>query len=136
MKFENPEIIKRILDECRTIAVVGLSSNPMRPSNGVANFMQKKGYKIIPVNPNESEALGEKAVANLSAIREPVHLVNVFRRSDEAGAIVDEAIKIGAKAVWLQEGVVDYQAAERAATAGLLVVMNRCWLKDFVKYGG
>jgi len=136
MKINSEEAIREIFDKCRTIAVVGLSSSPMRPSNGVASFMKKKGYKIIPVNPNESEALGEKAVANLSAIREPVHLVNVFRRSDEAGAIVDEAIKIGAKAVWLQEGVVDYQAAERAATAGLLVVMNRCWLKDFVKYGG
>ena len=136
MKINSEEAIREIFDKCRTIAVVGLSSNPMRPSNGVGSFMKQQGYKIIPVNPNESETLGEKAVASLSAIEEPVDLVDVFRRSDEAGAVVDEAIKIGAKAVWLQEGVVDYQAAARAAEAGLLVVMNRCWLKDFAKYGG
>jgi len=136
MSYEDTEIIKRILDECKTIAVVGLSSNPMRPSNGVASFMQKKGYKIIPVNPNESMVLGEKAFMNLSAIKEKIDLVDVFRRSEEAGAVVDEAIKIGAKAVWLQEGVVDKAAAKRAEDAGLLVVMDRCWLKDFMKYGG
>lgn len=136
MEINSEETIREIFERCRTIAVVGLSSSPMRPSNGVASFMKKQGYKIIPVNPNESEALGEKAVANLSAIEEPVDLVDIFRRSDEAGAIVDEAMAIGAKAVWLQEGVIDYQAAERAAAAGLLVVMDRCWLKDYAKYGG
>ncbi len=134
MKFADSQTIKRILDECRTIAVVGLSSNPMRPSNGVASFMQKKGYKVIPVNPNESMVLGEKAFMNLSAVEEKIDLVDIFRRSDEAGAIVDEAIEIGAKAVWLQEGVIDEAAAKRAAKAGLLVVMDRCWLKDFIKY--
>jgi len=136
MSFQNHETIKRILDECKTIAVVGLSSNPMRPSNGVANFMQKKGYKIIPVNPNESMVLGERAFMNLSAVEEKIDLVDIFRRSEEAGAVVDEAIKMGAKAVWLQEGVIDRAAAERAEKAGLLVVMDRCWLKDFMKYGG
>jgi predicted CoA-binding protein len=134
MKYDDAETIKRILDECRTIAVVGLSSNPMRPSNGVASFMQKKRYKVIPVNPNESMVLGEKAFMNLSAVEEKIDLVDIFRRSDEAGAIVDEAIEIGAKAVWLQEGVIDEAAAKRAAKAGLLVVMDRCWLKDFIKY--
>ncbi len=136
MKYQDSAIIKRIFDECRTIAVVGLSSNPMRPSNGVAAFMKKQGYKIVPVNPNETEVLGEKAKANLSAVDEKVELVDVFRRSDEAGAVVDEAIAIGAKAVWLQEGVIDEAAAKRAEDAGLLVVMDRCWLKDFMKYGG
>ena len=135
MKINSEETIREIFDKCRTIAVVGLSSSPMRPSNGVAAFMKKQGYKIIPVNPNESEALGEKTAASLLAIRETVDLVDIFRRSDEAGAVVDEAIAIGAKAVWLQEGVIDYKAAERAVEAGLLVVMNRCWLKDFAKYG-
>ncbi len=135
MKYADAETIKRILDECRTIAVVGLSSNPMRPSNGVASFMQKKGYKVIPVNPNESMVLGEKAFMNLSAVEEKIDLVDIFRRSEEAGTVVDEAIKIGAKAVWLQEGIIDEVAAERAAKAGLLVVMDRCWLKDFIKYG-
>ena len=136
MKFENPETIKKILETCKTIAVVGLSSNPMRPSNGVASFMQKKGYKIVPVNPNESIVLGETAYMNLSAIDEKIDLVDIFRRSEDAGAVVDQAIEIGAKAVWLQEGVVDEAAAKRAEAAGLLVVMDRCWLKDFIKYGG
>jgi predicted CoA-binding protein len=97
--------------------------------------MQKKGYKVIPVNPNESMVLGEKAFMNLSAVEEKIDLVDIFRRSEEAGIIVNEAIKIGAKAVWLQEGVIDEAAAKRATRAGLLVVMNRCWLKDFIKYG-
>jgi predicted CoA-binding protein len=129
------ETIKEIFAECKVIAVVGLSSSPMRPSNGVAAFMKKKGYRVIPVNPNESEVLGEKAVAHLSSIEEKVDLVNIFRRSDEVGKVVDEAIEIGAKAVWLQEGVIDKAAAKRASDAGLLVVMDRCWLKDYMKYG-
>lgn len=135
MKYQEPEIIKQILSECRTIAVVGLSSNPMRPSNGVAAFMKKQGYKVIPVNPNETQVLGEKAFSKLSDVDEKVDLVDIFRRSDEAGSTVDEAIKIGAKAVWLQEGVIDNAAAERAEAAGLLSVMDRCWLKDFMRYG-
>ena len=129
------ETIKEIFAECKVIAVVGLSSSLMRPSNGVAAFMKKKGYRVIPVNPNESEVLGEKAVAHLSSIEEKVDLVNIFRRSDEVGKVVDEAIEIGAKAVWLQEGVIDKAAVKRAFDAGLLVVMDRCWLKDYMKYG-
>ena len=129
------ETIKRILEECKTIAVVGLSSNPYRPSNGVASFMQKKGYKVIPVNPNETKVLGENAFAKLSDVPDKIELVDIFRRSEEAGSAVDEAIEIGAKAVWLQEGVIDKEAAKRAEDAGLLVVMDRCWLKDFIKYG-
>jgi predicted CoA-binding protein len=132
--MNEPETIKQILSECKTIAVVGLSSNPMRPSNGVAAFMKKKGYRVIPVNPNESIVLGEKVVAHLSSIDEKVDLVDIFRRSEEAGTVVDEAIEIGAKAVWLQEGVIDEAAAKRAADAGLLVVMDRCWLKDYLRY--
>ncbi len=135
MNFNDAETIKRILDECKTIAIVGLSSNPFRPSNGVASFMKKNGYKVIPVNPNETEVLGEKAFSALSDVEGKIDLVDIFRRSDEAGQTVDEAIKIGAKAVWMQEGVIDEAAAKRAADAGLLVVMDRCWLKDFVKYG-
>lgn len=124
------ETIKRILDECRTIAVVGLSSDPFRPSHGVAAYMQRVGYRVIPVNPNESEVLGEPSYASLTEVPEPIDLVDIFRRSDAAGEIVDEAIAIGAKAVWLQEGVIDEAAARRASDAGLLVVMDRCWLKD------
>lgn len=127
------ETIKEIFAECKVIAVVGLSSSPMRPSNGVAAFMKKKGYRVIPVNPNESEVLGEKAVAHLSSIEEKVDLVNIFRRSDEVGKVVDEAIEIGTKAVWLQEGVIDDAAAKRARSAGLLVVMDRCWLKEYAR---
>lgn len=128
--------IQTILTECQRIAVVGLSSNEYRPSNGVAAFMQRKGYKVIPVNPNETRVLNESAYAKLADVPEKIDLVDIFRRSDEAGTIVDEAIAIGARAIWLQEGVIDKAAAQRAEDAGLLVVMDRCWLKDFIKYGG
>ncbi len=134
MEINSKEVIERILDECRTIAVVGLSSNPSRPSNGVAGYMRKQGYKVIPVNPRETEVFGEKSYASLADVPGKVDLVDIFRRSEEAGAVVDEAIKIGAKAVWLQEGVIDKAAAQRAQDAGLLVVMDRCWLKDHVRY--
>ncbi|HVF55792.1 MAG TPA: CoA-binding protein [Pyrinomonadaceae bacterium] len=134
MQINDPETIKRILEECRTIAVVGLSSDPSRASNGVAGYMRRQGYRVIPVNPNEREVFGEKAYASLADVPEKVDLVDVFRRSSEAGAVVDEAIRLGAKAVWLQEGVIDRAAAERALDAGLLVVMDRCWLKDHVRH--
>jgi predicted CoA-binding protein len=133
MKINGPEVIGQILEECRTIAVVGLSANPTRPSNGVAAYMKELGYKVIPVNPKEQEVLGEKCYAQLRDVPEKIDLVDIFRRSAEAGAVVDEAIEIGAKAVWLQEGVIDEAAAQRAAAAGLLVVMNRCWLKERVR---
>ncbi len=95
--------------------------------------MQGAGYRIIPVNPNESEVLGENAYGSLAEVREKIDLVDVFRRSEEAGAVVDEAIAVGAKAVWLQEGVIDYEAAQRALDAGLLVVVDRCWLKEHAR---
>lgn len=133
--MNTPETIKRIMAECRTIAVVGLSSNRMRPSNGVAAYMQRQGYRVIPVNPQETEVLGQKAYPTLADVPESVDLVDVFRRSEEAGAAVDAAIAIGAKAVWLQEGVIDKAAAQRAQDAGLLVVMDRCWLKDHLRFG-
>jgi len=95
--------------------------------------MQRVGYRIIPVNPNETEVLGEKSWASLSELQEPIDLVDVFRRSEEAGAVVDQAIAVGAKAVWLQEGVIDEAAARRALDAGLLVVMDRCWLKEHAR---
>ena len=95
--------------------------------------MQRHGYRVIPVNPNESEVLGEKSYASLSDVPERTDLVDVFRRPEEAGAAVDEAVAIGAKAVWLQEGVIDHDAAQRALDAGLLVVMDRCWLKEHAK---
>lgn len=133
MEINSHETIRRILDECRTIAVVGLSSDPSRPSHGVSGYMRRHGYRVIPVNPNETEVFGEKAYPDLAAVPEKIDLVDVFRRSDEAGKAVDEAIAVGAKAVWLQEGVIDRGAAQRALDAGLLVVIDRCWLKEHIR---
>ena len=133
LEINSQETIRRILDECRTIAVVGLSSEPSRASNSVAGYMKRSGYRVIAVNPNETSVFGEKAYPDLSAVPEKIELVDVFRRSDEAGKAVDQAIAIGAKAVWLQEGVIDKAAAERALDAGLLVVMDRCWLKEHAR---
>ena len=133
MDINSKQIINQILDECQTIAVVGLSSSPMRPSNGVARYMKEKGYKVIPVNPNEESVFGEKAYPSLADVPGKIDLVDIFRRSEEAGAAVDEAIRLGAKAVWLQEGVIDHAAAQRAQDAGLLVVIDRCWLKEHIR---
>jgi hypothetical protein len=128
--MNDPEVIKRILDECKTIAVVGLSSTPYRPSYGVARYLQQHGYRIIPINPNETEVLGERAHSKLSDAPERIDLVDIFRRSEEAGIHVDEAIRLGVKAIWMQEGVIDEAAAKRATEAGLMVVMDRCILKE------
>ena len=133
MAINSAETIRRILDECRTIAVVGLSSDPSRASNSVSGYMKRQGYRVIPVNPNETSVFGEKAYPDLSAVPEKIDLVDVFRRPDEAGKAVDDAIAVGAKAVWMQEGVIDAAAAQRAVDAGLMVVMDRCWLKEHVR---
>jgi hypothetical protein len=133
LEINGKQTIERILQECRTIAVVGLSSDPGRPSHGVASYMRRRGYKVIPVNPNELEVFGDKAYAKLGDVPEKIDLVDIFRRSSEAGKAVDEAIAVGAKAVWLQEGVIDQAAAQRALDAGLLVVMDRCWLKEHAR---
>jgi hypothetical protein len=122
--------IPELLRDSRTIAVVGLSSKPMRPSYGVSRYMQDRGYRIIPVNPNETEVLGEKAYARLEDVPEPVDIVDVFRRSEYVPEIVDAAIQKGARAVWMQEGVVHEAAAQKAREAGLTVVMDRCILKE------
>ncbi len=133
LEINTYETIQKILDECPTIAVVGLSSDPSRPSNGVAGYMKRAGYKVIAVNPNETEVFGDKAYPSLAEVSENIDLVDIFRRSEEAGRAVDEAIAIGAKGVWMQEGVIDHAAAERARAAGLLVVMDRCWLKEHMR---
>jgi predicted CoA-binding protein len=130
LEINSNETIKKVLEDCKTIAVVGLSSDPGRPSHGVASYMRRRGYTVIPVNPNETEVFGDKAYASLADVPEQIDLVDVFRRSSEAGKAVDEAIALGVKAVWLQEGVIDQAAAQRAQAAGLLVVMDRCWLKE------
>jgi predicted CoA-binding protein len=122
--------IKELLQKARTIAVVGLSSSRFRASYGVSQYMQSAGYRIIPVNPNEEQVLGEKAYARLEDVPEKVDVVDVFRRSEFVPAVVDSAIRIGARAIWMQEGVADEAAAERARAAGLFVVMDTCILKE------
>ena len=122
--------IPELLRGSKTIAVVGLSNKRTRPCYGVAEYMQRAGYRIIPVNPNETEVLGEKAYAALEDVPEHVDIVDVFRRSEFVPEVVESAIRVGARAVWMQEGVVHEEAAERARKAGLTVVMDRCILKD------
>ena len=133
MPINDPEVIDRMLTEYKTIAVVGLSSDASRASNSVSRYMQSRGYRIIPVNPNETSVLGEKAYGRLEDIPDRIDLVDIFRRSEEAGQHVDEAIRLGARGVWLQEGVVDEKAARRALDAGLDVVMDLCILKEHIK---
>jgi uncharacterized protein len=125
--------IRDLLETGKTIAVVGLSSSRMRPSYGVAEYMQRAGYRIIPVNPNETEVLGERAVARLEDIRGKVDIVDVFRRPEFVAEIAESAIAIGAKTLWLQEGVIDEAAAKRARAAGLFVAMDLCLMKEHAK---
>lgn len=122
--------IKNLLQKAHTIAVVGLSSSRFRASYGVSQYMQSAGYRIIPVNPNEKEVLGEKSYARLEDIPEKIDLVDVFRRPEFVPEIVDAAIRVGARAIWMQEGVVNEAAAQRARDAGLFVVMDSCILKE------
>ena len=122
--------IPELLRKSKTIAVVGLSGNPTRPSFGVSEYMQRAGYRIIPVNPQETEILGEKVYARLEDIPEHVDIVDVFRRPEFVPEIVESAIRIGANALWLQEEVVHEEAAQRAREAGLVVVMDKCLLKE------
>ena len=129
MALPLPDVADRILESARTIAVVGLSPDPRRPSHGVARYLQRAGYRIIPVNPYIDEVLGERAYPSLRALPDPVDVVDVFRRSAFVGPIVDDAIAIRAHAVWLQDGVIDQLAAERARAAGLDVVMDDCMMR-------
>jgi hypothetical protein len=122
--------ISEILAAAKNIAVVGLSSNSYRASFGVSQTLQESGYRVIPVNPNETEVLGEKAYARLEDIPEKIDIVDIFRRSEYVSDIVDSAIRIGARAIWMQEGVEDEAAAERARRTGIFVVMDRCIAKD------
>jgi predicted CoA-binding protein len=128
--------VTEILRNAKVIAVVGLSSRKFRPSYGVAEYLQQAGYRIIPVNPNETEVLGEKCFPRLEDVPGAVDIVDIFRRSEFVPEIVESAIRIGAKAVWMQEGVVHEAAAERARQAGLVVVMDSCMLKEHMKRKG
>jgi predicted CoA-binding protein len=128
--------IERILKTCRTIAMVGASPNPDRTSNNVFNYLIKHGYRVIPVNPTVKEISGEKCYGSLSAIPEKIDVVDVFRRSEDCLSIVEEAIKIGVKTVWMQEGVINGEAEARALAAGLEVVMDRCIMKEHKRLAG
>ena len=119
-----------ILNTYRIIAIIGLSPDPNRPSHRVAEYLISQGYKVIPVNPDAKEILGVKSYSDMKSIPEPIEIVDIFRRSEEVMPIVDDAINIGAKVVWMQEGVINEKAALRARDAGLLVVMDRCMLKE------
>ncbi len=130
----SPELLETIFRDCRTIAVVGLSSNSARPSHRVASYMLEQGYRVIPVNPHEIQVLGEPARPSLAAVPGPIDLVSVFRKSDEVEPIIADAIRLRVKAVWLQEGVIHEAAAEQARKAGLYVVMDRCWLKEHMRF--
>ena len=125
--------IRDLLRASRTIAVVGLSGKKFRPSYGVAEYMQKAGYRIIPVNPNETEVLGEKSYASIEDIPEHIDIVDIFRRPEFVSPIVDSAIQAGASTIWMQEGVVHEEAAQKARDSGLAVVMDRCILKEHMR---
>ena len=118
--------VQRILKQTKTIAVVGLSDKPDRDSYQIASYLQQQGYRIIPVNPRIKEVLGEKAYPSLRDVPDPVDVVDIFRRSEDVPPIVEDAIAIGAKVVWMQSGIVNEEAAARAEAAGLAVIMNAC----------
>ncbi len=125
-----PEEIKAILQDCKVVAVVGLSPKPERPSFRVAHYLKEHGYRIVPVNPGQKEILGEKCYPNLKEIPFPIEVVDIFRNVEAIPAIVDEAITIGAKVVWMQQGLVEHASAQKAKEAGLQVVMDRCMKVD------
>jgi uncharacterized protein len=128
MPHHNPpdDVLRQLLTSASTIAMVGASSNPDRPSNGIMRKLLSAGYRVIPVNPNETSVLGERAYASLADVPEPIDIVDVFRRAEFTPAIADEAVKIGAKALWLQSGVVNDEAAAKAEAGGLMAVMDAC----------
>ncbi len=131
--FSPSDPIRAILEKYKTLAVVGLSSKPSRPSCGVAAYMQSHGYRIIPVNPHETRVLGEKAYPALEEVPEPLEIVVIFRRSEHVPGIVESAIARGAKVIWMQEGVRHERAAGRARKAGLEVIQDRCILKEHAR---
>jgi hypothetical protein len=130
------DAVLELLKKYKTIAVVGLSANPMRPSFGVTEYMQRAGYRIIPVNPNETEVLGEKSYARLEDVPERIEIVNVFRRAEEVAPVVESAIRVGAKVVWMQMGIENEEAAETARAAGLVVIEDACILVEHRRRAG
>ena len=133
MKKDIDSDIEKVLTRYRTVAVVGASPDPERASYRVAEFLQNEGYRVIPVTPKGGEILGEAVYPDLSSIPEPVEVVDVFRRSEDVLPTTEEAIAIGAKALWMQEGVINEEAAEKAGKAGLTIVMDRCMMKEILR---
>jgi predicted CoA-binding protein len=134
--FSDPEVARKILTTYNTFAVVGCSNRPDRPSYGVARFLRNQGYRVICINPNLDECFGDACYPDLRSLEEPVDVVDIFRRSEAVGPHVEEAIEVGAKAVWMQLGVINEPAAQMAADAGLDVVMDRCPAIDFPRLVG
>lgn len=124
--MNHDQMLKDILQSTKTIAVVGLSSNPEKDSYQIASYLKEQGYRIIPVNPTTSEVLGEKAYPDLQSVPEKIDVVQVFRKAEDVPPVVEDAIKVGAKVVWMQEGIVNEEAAQKARDAGLQVVMDAC----------
>jgi predicted CoA-binding protein len=135
-RYQDPRVIQRILRESRTIAIVGLSSDPQRASWFVASYLKKEGYRVIPVNPKADRILGEKAYPDLASIPEPVDLVDVFRPAAECLAVAEQAVAIGAKAIWFQLRLINLEAAALAASRGLSVVLDRCVKMEHGRYSG
>jgi predicted CoA-binding protein len=135
-KNPSPENIRKLLKDAKVIAVIGLSSDPSRASYGVASYLKEQGYRVIPVNPNEPEILGEKSYKTLKDIPVKVDIVDVFRRPEAAPAIIEEAISIGAKGVWLQESVISTEAFKRGEKAGIIMIMDRCIYKEHARFMG
>ena len=135
MAFANPppEAIRDLLKRTRHIALVGFSPDPGRPSHNIGRMMQRFGFRVTPVRPGISEGLGERAYPDLASVPDPIDLVDVFRASEHVAGIIDECLRLGLKAVWLQDGVIDEEAAGRAVAAGMTVIMDRCILRDYTR---
>ncbi len=131
--YQDPDLIREIINNCHTIAVVGLSDKPERPSFGVASYLQSQGYRIIPVNPSISIVLGEKSYPDLLSIHEKIDIVDIFRKSEDVGQIIEQAIEIKPKFIWMQEGVINESAARMAVENGIPVIMDRCLKKEHEK---
>ena len=136
MTYQDPVVIRRVLEDARTVAVVGASSDVLRASHFVAYYLKMHGYRVIPVNPNETEVLGEKAYPSLLDVPEEVHVVDVFRRPNAVPAIAEQAVQIGARSLWLQFQVISPEGAEIATKGGLDVVMDRCMKIEHARYMG
>jgi uncharacterized protein len=135
-RYQDPNVIRRILHTARTVAIVGLSSNSLRPSNYVGFYLQRHGYRVLPVNPNERSALGEVAYPTLADVPEPIDVVDVFRASQFVPDIAEQAVQVGAKALWMQFGVISMRGAEIAQRGGLDVVVDRCMKVEHARHMG